>query len=48
MKQVGHVARMGKRGLHIKFWWEAREKRSLRRHGSGWEYNIRMDLGEIV
>jgi hypothetical protein len=27
MRQAGHVARMGRRGMHIGFWWEGREER---------------------
>jgi hypothetical protein len=27
MKWTGHVARMGRRGMHIGFWWESRKER---------------------
>jgi hypothetical protein len=45
-KWVGHVARMGRRGMHIGFWWESRKaKRPLGRPRRRWE-DIRMDLRE--
>jgi hypothetical protein len=27
IRLAGHVARMGRRGMHIGFWWESRKKR---------------------
>jgi hypothetical protein len=27
MRWAGHVARMGRRGTHIGFWWESRKER---------------------
>jgi hypothetical protein len=27
MRWVGHVARMGRRGLHIEYWWESQKER---------------------
>jgi hypothetical protein len=27
MRYVGHVARMGRRGIHRGFWWESRKER---------------------
>jgi hypothetical protein len=27
MRWVGHVARMGKRGMHIGYWWESQKER---------------------
>jgi hypothetical protein len=27
MRWTGHVARMGKGGMHITFWWESRKER---------------------
>jgi hypothetical protein len=27
MRWVGHVARMGKRGMHIGYWWESQMER---------------------
>jgi hypothetical protein len=27
MRWAGHVARMGRRGMHIGFWWGRRKKR---------------------
>jgi hypothetical protein len=39
---------MGRRGMHIGFWWEKPEgKRPLGRPRLRWEDNIRMDLREI-
>jgi hypothetical protein len=45
MRQDGQVARMGRRGTCIGYWWE--RKRPLGRPGRRWVVNIRMDLGEV-
>jgi hypothetical protein len=37
MRWAEHVARMGRRGMHIGFWWETQN----------WEDNIKTDLREI-
>jgi hypothetical protein len=29
MRWAGHVARMGRRGMHTGFWWESRKERDL-------------------
>jgi hypothetical protein len=34
---------MGRKGMHIGFWWESRKERPRRR----WEDNIKMDLREV-
>jgi hypothetical protein len=44
---AGFVARMGRRGMHIKFWWEREGKQLLGRPRRRWEYSIRMDVEEI-
>jgi hypothetical protein len=31
MRLAGHVARMGRRGMHIRYWWESRKE------GDHWE-----------
>jgi hypothetical protein len=38
-----HIAQMGRRGMHIGYWWEYQKERDH------WEdqYNIKMDLREI-
>jgi hypothetical protein len=36
MRQVGHVALMGRRRMHIGFWWNSQKERFTR----GWEDNI--------
>jgi hypothetical protein len=28
MRWAGHVARMGRRGMHIRFWWGSQKKRN--------------------
>jgi hypothetical protein len=43
MRWAGYVALMGRRGMHIGYWWESQEERP----GRGWKYNIKMDLREI-
>jgi hypothetical protein len=46
MRGVGHVARIGSKGMHVGIWWES-QKRPLRRHRRRWEDNIKMDRREI-
>jgi hypothetical protein len=41
MRWAGHVARMGRRGMHIGYWWESQKERDH------WVENIKMDLREI-
>jgi hypothetical protein len=38
MRWAGHVARMGRRGLHIEYWWENQKKRDHwdDQDGGGW------------
>jgi hypothetical protein len=38
MRQAGHVARMGRRGMHIAYWWEIQKERdhSEDQDVSGW------------
>jgi hypothetical protein len=43
MRWAGYVARMGRRGKHIGYWWEIDHQEDKRR----WVDNIKMDLGEI-
>jgi hypothetical protein len=31
MRWTGHVARMGRRGVHIGYWWEGQKKRDTRK-----------------
>jgi hypothetical protein len=42
MRQAGYVACMGRRGIHIGFWWECLNE--LGRPRWRWEDNIKMDL----
>jgi hypothetical protein len=32
MRWAGHVARMGRRGMHIRYWWESHEERDHWEH----------------
>jgi hypothetical protein len=43
MRWVGHVARMGSRGMHIGYWWES-QARPLGTPRRRWVDNIKMDL----
>jgi hypothetical protein len=48
MRWAGHVTRMGRRGIHMGFWWESQEgRRPLRRPRRRWGGNIKVDLREI-
>jgi hypothetical protein len=47
MRWAGHVARMGRRGMHVGFWWETRRKETTRKARRRWKVNIKMDLREI-
>jgi hypothetical protein len=31
MRWAGHVARMGRSGMHIEYWWEARMKETTKK-----------------
>jgi hypothetical protein len=44
VRLVGHVSCMGRRGMHIGYWWQSQKERRPRRR---WEDNIKMDLREI-
>jgi hypothetical protein len=48
MRWAGHVARMGRRGMHIGYWWEIQKERDHWEHQdvSGVD-NVKMDLREI-
>jgi hypothetical protein len=42
---VGHMARMGRRGMHARFGWgESEGRRPFWRHGCRWQDNGKMDL----
>jgi hypothetical protein len=43
MRWEGYVARMGKRGMHVGFWWESQKERKICR----WMNNIKINLTEI-
>jgi hypothetical protein len=48
MRWAGHVARMGRRGMHIRRILVGKpERRSLGRPRRRWVYNIKIDLKEI-
>jgi hypothetical protein len=42
MRWLGHVARMGRRGMHIEFWWESQKERDFRETGYGGMIWIRL------
>jgi hypothetical protein len=47
MRWVGHVARMGRQGMHIGYWWDSQKgKRPLERPKRRWVDNIKIDLRE--
>jgi hypothetical protein len=47
MRWTEHVARMGRRGMHTRYWWESqKEKRALVRSRRRRMSNIKMDLRE--
>jgi hypothetical protein len=48
MRRAGNVARMGRGGMHMGYWWEIKKKRrQLGRPRCRWVDNIKMDLREI-
>jgi hypothetical protein len=47
MRWAGQVARMGRRGMHIEYWWESQKERALEIPRRRWVDNIKMDLREI-
>jgi hypothetical protein len=47
MRWAGHVARIGRRGIHIGYWWDTEGKRPQGRPKCRWVDNIKIDLGEI-
>jgi hypothetical protein len=46
MRWAGHVARMGRRGMHVEYWWKNQKERELGRPRRRWVDNIKMELGE--
>jgi hypothetical protein len=47
MRWAGHVARMGRKGMHIGYWWESSWKEPTGKTKAQWMDNIKMDLREI-
>jgi hypothetical protein len=47
MRLAGHVARRGRKGMHIGYWWEVRRKQTTGRPRRRWVGNIKMDLREM-
>jgi hypothetical protein len=48
MRWVGHVTQVGRRGMHIGYWWESQKgKRPLGRPRGRWIDNIKMNIREI-
>jgi hypothetical protein len=44
MRWVGHVALMGRRGMHVGYWWESEKEKPLGRPRCRWVDNIKMYL----
>jgi hypothetical protein len=48
MRWAGYVARMGRQGMRIGYWWERqKENRPLGRPRRSWVDNVEIDLREI-
>jgi hypothetical protein len=49
MRWASHVARMGRKGTLIDYWWESQRERDHweGQDVGGWIIRIRMDLGEV-
>jgi hypothetical protein len=47
MRLAGHVARMGRRGMHMDIGGKSRRKETSRKTRRRWVDNIKMDLREI-
>jgi hypothetical protein len=43
MRWAGHVAHMGRKGMHMGFWWETKGKRLVGSCRYRWDDNIKMD-----
>jgi hypothetical protein len=48
MRLAGHVARLGRRGTHIGYWWDSQKKRDHKKTKRRWVDNIKMDLRKIA
>jgi hypothetical protein len=46
LRLAGHVAQMGRRGMHIGYWWKAKRKGPLGRPRRRFVDNIKMNIGE--
>jgi hypothetical protein len=44
MRWAVHVAQMGRRGMHIGYWWESQKERPLGRPRHRWVDNTKIDL----
>jgi hypothetical protein len=47
MVWAGHVTRIGRGGVHTRFWWESEGKRPLRIPRLRWQDNIKLDFQEM-
>jgi hypothetical protein len=47
MRWAGHVARIGRRGMHIGYWGKSIWKETTGKPRRSWVDNIKMDLREI-
>jgi hypothetical protein len=47
IRWTGHIAQMGRKGMHIRFWWGRQNERETTKPRRRWDDNIEMDLREI-
>jgi hypothetical protein len=47
MRWAEHVARIGRRGMHVGFWWQTRRKETTMKARRRWKENVKIDRREM-
>jgi hypothetical protein len=48
MRRAEHVTEMGRRRMHIEYWWEISRKEITMKSIRRWVDNIKIEIGEIA